>query len=96
MGSYSKAVVHLRAAEAISPTDPVANLSLGFYEQQSGNLRAAIERYQRVLDLTQDDVVHAVGLRVNALKNMSYAYRDLGDTVRAYECLDMAKREAGR
>ena len=92
-GQLEQAITHLRSAEAVSPSDPRASLYIGFYEQQKGNLRGAIARYQRVLDLTQDDVVHTEGLRINALTNMSYAYRDLGDPSRAYECLEAAKRE---
>jgi len=95
-GQLQQAIVHLRAAEAISPSDPRASLSIGFYEQQSGNLRQAIDRYQRVLDLTQSDPVHTAGLRINALTNMSYAYRDLGETARAYQCLDAARSESRR
>lgn len=92
-GRLEEAIGHFRAAEAISPHDPRTFLFIGFYEQQRGNLRVAIEQYQRVLDVTQNDVWDNAKLRDNAYINMGYAYRDLGDWQRADESFAAAERQ---
>ena len=89
-GKIAEALPHLRAAEAIVPTDAMTHLYLGFNQQQSGDLRGAIEQYKQVLSLTQDDILHTAQLRDNALMNMGYAYRDLGDSAQAHRCFDAA------
>jgi len=92
-GKTEDAIVHLRSAEAIYPNDPRTFLFIGFYEQQRGNLRAAIEQYQRVLDVTQNAVWDNARLRDNALVNMGLAYRDLGDPVHASESFAAAENQ---
>lgn len=82
-GQMEDAIVHFRAAEAIYPNDPRTYLFIGFYEQRRGNLQQAIEQYEKVISVTQNDVWDNAKLRDNALVNMGYAYRDLGDQARA-------------
>jgi len=92
------AAAHFRVAAAINPNDPLINVHLGFVEQKEGNLREAIEHYQKALQFTQDDVPNTAALRFDALNNMGLAYRKLGDLTRAQECFAAAielKREYG-
>jgi len=62
-----------RAAE-INPADPTSNLNVGSYQQRNGDLRGAIEHYQRVLasPLTPPNV------RAMAEDNLRRAEDDLG------------------
>ena len=92
-GQMEDAIVHFRAAAAIFPSDPRTYLFIGFYEQKRGNLRAAIEQYQQVLNVTQDDIWNNAKLRDDALVNMGYIYRDLGDPVRASESFEAAQKQ---
>ena len=92
-GQLEEAIPHIRAAAEIYPLHPVSYLYIGFYEQQKGDLRNAIEQYRKVIDLTQDTVKQAEfgAIRVNAFENMGYAYRDLGDYGHANECFEAAQ-----
>jgi protein O-mannosyl-transferase len=92
-GQLEDAIVHFRSAEKIYPSDPRTFLFIGFYEQQRGNLRAAIEQYKRVLTLTQNDIWNNAKLRDDAFVNMGYAYRDLGDPAHAIESLTAAENQ---
>ncbi len=92
-GRMEDAIVHFRSAEAIYPYDPRTFLFIGYYEQKRGNLRAAIEQYQRVLDVTQNNIWNNAKLRDDALVNMGYAYRDLGDPVRSSESFAAAMKQ---
>jgi protein O-mannosyl-transferase len=83
---FDEALVHYRAALAISPLDPVANLDVGFLEQKQGDFHGAIERYQRVIETTQKRE-----LKMKALVNLGYVYRDMGDTEKARESFAEAK-----
>jgi hypothetical protein len=90
-GQMEDAIAHFRSAEAIYPNDPRTFLFIGFYEQQHGNLRAAIEEYKRVISVTQNDIWNNAKLRDNAYVNMGYAYRDLGDPAHAEESFTAAE-----
>ena len=92
-GRMEEAVGHFRAAEAIYPYDPRTFLFIGFYEQQRGDLRAAIADYQRVISVTQNDIWNNAKLRDNAFLNMGYAYRDLGEPARAAESFAAAENQ---
>jgi tetratricopeptide (TPR) repeat protein len=93
-GQIDKAIPHLRAADLISPSNPLINQYIGLYEQQQGNLREAIERYKQVISITQNHILNYAGLRVQTMVNMAVAYRDLGDSAHAYESMEAAKSEA--
>ncbi len=84
-GRTEEAAAHFRAALAIRPDGLTANLNLGAYEQDRGNLPAAIERYQMV-------ALHAadVGLRAKAYGNLGFAYRQMGQSMKARQCFQTA------
>ena len=63
---------------------------VGFSEQRSGNLAKAIDYYQKVLLLTESDILLYYPFRYQALNNMSVAYKGLGDYTRAAKCFDEA------
>jgi tetratricopeptide (TPR) repeat protein len=92
-GQMDDAIVHFRAAKAIYPYDPRTFLFIGFYEQKRGNLQAAIEEYQHVISVTQNDIWDNAKLRDDAFMNMGYAYRDLGDPARAAENFSAAESQ---
>jgi protein O-mannosyl-transferase len=86
-GKVDQAMPHFRAAVAINPSDPVANLNIATNLQQHGNLQEAVARYQVVLRMTQDAT-----LRANTLSNLGAAYRQLGDDAQAKESYESALR----
>ena len=89
-GHEDQARTHFLAAMAIRPSDPMINFHVGFSEQRSGNLAKAIDYYQKVLLLTESDILLYYPFRYQALNNMSVAYKDLGDYTRAAKCFDEA------
>jgi len=92
-GHIEDAMVHFRLAEAIYPNDPRSYLFLGFCEQKRNHLQQAISQYQKVIDITQNDIWNMAKLRDDAWVNMGYAYRDLGDPVRAAESFAAAENQ---
>jgi protein O-mannosyl-transferase len=82
-----EAIGHFREAAAIHPVDPISNFNIGFYEQQHGDLRPAIEQYKKAIILTTNNAV-----KIQALNNMGHAYRDLGDAEQARQCFDAARK----
>ena len=92
-GDCEEATVHFRSAEAIYPGDPRSYLFLGFCEQKRNRLREAIAQYQKVIDVTQNEIWNMAKLRDDAWVNMGYAYRDLGDPVRAAESFAAAENQ---
>ena len=84
-GKTEAAATQFRAALAIRPDDLPANLSLGAYEFGRGNLPAAIERYQMVVQHAVD-----VRLRAKAYGNLGSAYRQMGDLTKAKQCLEVS------
>jgi len=98
-GKLDEALLHLRAAVAIAPLQPIPYLNLARCEQLRGELRPAIEHYKKVITLTEGDIPNNAQWRHDAFKNMSVAYHDLGDTAHAYANLDEAQtlaRKYGR
>jgi len=92
-GLSRQAIGHFRAAAAIYPSAPVTYYYIGVYEQQHGNLKEAIQQYQKVIALTQNDLLAGASLRATAFMNMSYAYRDLGDYTKAAESSSLAAQQ---
>ena len=80
-----EAAAHFRAALAIRPDGLAANLNLGAYEDGRGNLPAAIERYQMVARDAGD-----VGMRATAYGSLGFAYRGLGQSMKAKQCFETA------
>jgi len=68
-GRTDDAIQYFRRANAIRPGDPVSALNIATYEQQHGNLPAAIDGYRKIFDLTADP-----GLLALAHVNRGYAY----------------------
>jgi len=89
-GHQDRARAHFLAAMAANPSDPMIGFHVGFCEQQNGNLAKAIEYYNKVLLLTQDDILLYASLRDKTLINLSVAYKGLGDYKRAAEYYDEA------
>lgn len=73
-GRTDEGIAHFFKAVAIYPSDPVANLNVGVYEQKRGNFPAAIERYRKTII-----VAHDPGLKAAAWTNLATVYRQLGD-----------------
>jgi len=86
-----EALPHFRAAAAINPGDPVANLNLATHLQQEGKTQQAIAGYQLVLRMTSDEL-----LRANTFSNLGAAYLQLGDYARARASYLAALRLAPR
>jgi hypothetical protein len=84
-GEVGRAMEHFRAAAAIAPRDPLANMYLARYAQSQGNLSEAIAAYQRVIDASLDP-----SLKARAYSNMGYAYRALGNEAEAQKCFRAA------
>jgi len=84
-GRTEEAAAHFRAALAIKPNGLNANLGLGAYEDSRGNLPAAIERYQTVALHSTD-----VGMRASAYSSLGFAYRGMGQPMKAKQCFETA------
>jgi len=80
-GEVARAMEHFRAAAAIDPRDPLANMYIARYAQMQNNLPEAIEAYRKVIAFTPDP-----SLKGRAYQNMGYAYRALGDEAEAQKC----------
>lgn len=75
-----EAMPHFQAALQVSPSDAVANIDIGTYEQEHGQVQQAIERYQLALRNPMDR-----RLRSKALGNMASADCKLGDYTHGQE-----------
>jgi protein O-mannosyl-transferase len=84
-GDILQAMEHFRAATVIDPMDPIGNMYLARYAQTQNNFSEAINAYKNVIIGTQDPK-----LKAQALSNMGYAYRSLGNEAEAQKCLQAA------
>ena len=84
-GRVDEAVIHFRTAAAINPADPMSRLNLGADELRRGNASRAIEQLTDLLQMTNDTRV-----RARACSDLGYAYRRLGDLVRAKQSFQAA------
>ncbi len=89
-GEVEEAIPHFRAAATINPSDPDSNVNIGAYEQRHNNPAGAIERYKKVIAMTQDAKKVNAQSRAQAFSNMGYAYRDLKDYTHARESFQEA------
>lgn len=88
-GRVEEAVPHFHKALALQPSDANANMGMGIYELRRKNYREAIVYYQRVVT---ENKAARIGIPINAWVGMAKAYFALGDTAKAQECLQAAKR----
>jgi tetratricopeptide (TPR) repeat protein len=86
-GEVEEAITHFRAAVTINPDDASSNLNIAEYDRLHGNLLACIERCKKVPAMTQLTIQKA-----QAFAKMALAYRQLGDTAHARECLEEAEK----
>jgi len=84
-GQPEEGMKHFQAALAINPSDHDGNLQIAEYDHQHGHLREALERYDKMLSITEDGSNRAV-----LFSNRGFVYRDLGDYVRARESFEAA------
>ncbi|MGB8785440.1 MAG: tetratricopeptide repeat protein [Terriglobales bacterium] len=84
-GKKEEGAAHFRAALAIRADDLPATLNLGAYEHERGNLPAAIDRYQTVVQHALD-----VGVRAAAYGDLGSAYRQKGELAAAKQCYEAA------
>ncbi len=78
-GYPDAALPHFQAAKEMNPEDPSAYMSIGAYDQQHGDLRQAIEEYQKAITLTDGAVRQNRWVRSTTFARMGSAYRQLGD-----------------
>ena len=86
-------MLHFRAAAAMDPLLPYPHYHLGIYEEQHGNPQGAIEQFQKVIELTQNDTGLLASLRADTLVRMYSAYNAIGDYPNSEKCLSMAVQE---
>lgn len=86
-GQSEEALTHLQRAAEMQPGNVDINLNVAFLEHQRGNLRQAIQYYEKVLAVSKTASVNA-----QVLANMGHAYSSLGDEARAKECYLEAER----
>jgi tetratricopeptide (TPR) repeat protein len=84
-GDIAQAMEHFRAATVIDPMDPIGNMYLARYAQTQNNFSEAIDAYKKVVIATQDPK-----LKAQALSNMGYSYRFLGNEAEAQKCFRAA------
>jgi protein O-mannosyl-transferase len=92
-GRLEDAMLHFRAAAAMDPLLPYPHYHIGIYQDQHGNPQAAIEQFQKVMELTQNDTGLLAGLRADTLLRMHSAYDAIGDHANAEKCLSMAAQQ---
>jgi len=92
-GRADDAMLHFRAAAAMDPLLPYPYYHIGVYEQQHGNPRGAIERFKKVIELTQGDMGVMASLRADTLVRMYTAYDTIGDETNSAKYLSMALEE---
>lgn len=71
-----------------NPAEPRSNLGVAFYEHEQGNLADALVHYKRALGAMDADDKN----RYQALVNMAYVYKKLGDTEYSRECFEAAAK----
>jgi protein O-mannosyl-transferase len=91
-GRIEEAVPHFYKAIAITPWDTTANMGIAIYQSQTGNFSEAIVYYGRVIRASREKSDRLV----KAWLGMGEAYRALGDSAKAQECLQEAQKVARR
>src|SRR5271165_563744 len=89
-GNRQDAMLHYARSVEIEPSYVFAHIHLGTCLQLQGDLQGALQQYQKVIILTQNDIAHYAEVRHLIFANMASAYGGLGDFARARECLESA------
>ncbi len=89
-GHADEALPHLIAATQMNPTDPSAYMAIGTYQQQHGEVREAIEQYQKTIALTDHAVEKNLWLRSTTFARMGSAYRQLREFQPAHSSFQRA------
>ena len=87
-GKTDEALPYFQRAQALQPDDYYSNLHIGMYEQERGDLRAAIQHYTTVINSPWTPLDY----KFKAFSSMCYAYRGLGDSVHEQKCFAMLDR----
>jgi len=95
-GDPETAIAHFRAAAAMDPLFPFAQLHVGIYEEEHHHPREAIERLQKVIEITQRAADRMQVVRMAAFAHMSYAYSQLGDPENQQKYLTLAAQVSGQ
>ncbi len=82
-GKTDEARGHFERALAIDPSNPDINFAMGIYARKDGNFPAAIDFYNKAINSPDVDSY----TKIKSLANLSFIYRDLGDTAKADEYL---------
>jgi hypothetical protein len=82
-GKTDEAMEHYDRALAIDPSNPAINFAMGFYQRKAGDFPAAVDFYNKVINSPDVDG----DTKIQALANLGYLYRALGDTTKADEYL---------
>jgi Flp pilus assembly protein TadD len=89
-GDPQEALPHFIRATEIEPSYVFPYIDMGIYLHQKGDLQGALQQYQKVIGLTQNDIPHYAEVRHRIFANMASAYTALGDWARAGQCLESA------
>ncbi|MDR3746632.1 MAG: tetratricopeptide repeat protein [Acidobacteriota bacterium] len=89
-GRTREAMPHFVRATEIEPSFVFPYISVAIYEHQQGKFQQALESYQKVISLTQNDVLHFAEVRHRVFANMASAYVGLGDWPHAKDSLELA------
>ena len=89
-GKRQEAIAHYAKAAEIEPSYVFAHVHVGTCQQLQGDLQGALQQYEKVISLTQNDIAHYAEVRHLIFANMASAYGGLGDWVHAHECLESA------
>ena len=89
-GKPQDAMPHFARAAEIEPSYVFAHIHMGIYQHQQGDLHGAVQQYQKVISLTQNDIAHYGEVRHEIFANMASAYHGLGDFARARAFLESA------
>ena len=89
-GNRQEAILHYARSAEIEPSYVFAHVHVGTCRQLQGDLQGALQQYQKVISLTQNNIAHYAEVRHLIFANMASAYGGLGDFVRARESLESA------
>ena len=78
-GHGDEALPHFVAAREMNPSDPSAYMAIGTYDLQHGEVRQAIEQFEKAIALTDHAAQKNLWLRETTFARLGSAYRQLGE-----------------